>query len=242
MREKTKILGVTFDAVLMEEALQMTEEFFEDGKQHMICTPNPEIVMMAQNDKELFSILHNADMVIPDGIGIVWASKYNEVVIKERVAGYDFTQNLFARLKDTDKKVYFLGGGVGVARQASIKMRDAYEGLEIVGIQNGYFDEEKEKEIIEDIKEKKPDLLLVAMGAPKQEKWIAEHMEELGVPVLIGVGGSFDVMAGVIKRAPVLFQKMKLEWFYRLLTQPSRWKRMLQLPLFVLLVWRRRIG
>lgn len=242
MREKTKILGVTFDAVVMEEALQITEEFFEDGKQHMICTPNPEIVMMAQNDKELFSILHNADMVIPDGIGIVWASKYNEVVIQERVAGYDFTQNLFARLKDTDKTVYFLGGGVGVARQASIKMRDEFVGLQIVGIQNGYFDEEKEKEIIADIKEKKPDLLLVAMGAPKQEKWIAEHMEELGVPVLIGVGGSFDVMAGVMKRAPLLFQKLKLEWFYRLLTQPSRWKRMLQLPLFVLLVWRRRIG
>lgn len=240
MRNQTKILNVPFDVVTMNEAVLKVQNFLKEDGVHMICTPNPEIVMMAQEDEQLMSILNDSHMVIPDGTGVIWASKYSEVSLPERVAGYDLTQNLFKTLANTNESFYFFGGGKEVAEIGAEKMRELYENLIIVGTADGYFDLQKEKEIIADINEKSPSILLVGLGAPKQEKWIYEHLDELNVKVVIGVGGSFDVMAGVVKRAPVVFQKMRLEWFYRLLCQPSRWKRMLQLPLFVVEVLKKK--
>lgn len=240
MRKMTQILDVPFDALTMAEAMEKVMGFLADGKQHYICTPNPEIVMEAQRDKELMKILREADLVVPDGVGVVWASRYSEILLTERVAGYDLTQNIFSRIAGKDETVYFFGAAPGVAANAARQMKKVYPGLKIVGGHNGYFDAEEEKKIIGDIKRLSPSILLVGLGAPKQEKWIYEHLEEVGAKVAIGVGGCFDVMAGNVKRAPKLFQKLGLEWFYRLITQPTRWRRMLRLPKFVLTVLRKQ--
>ncbi len=236
MRKITHVLGVPFDTYTMKEAVGRVMTFLGDGGQHIICTPNPEIVMEAQNDKELMEILKASDMVIPDGIGVVWASKYSEIKIKERVPGYDLTQNVFDKIKDMDYTVYFFGGAPGVASAAAKKMMHKYEGLKIVGTRNGYFNKNDEAKIIDDIKKSKADILLVGLGAPKQEKWIYDNMRFTGAKVCIGVGGSFDVMSGNVKRAPKIFCKLGLEWFYRLITQPTRIKRMMRLPKFALKV------
>lgn len=240
MRKMTQILDVPFDALTMAEAVEKVMGFLADGKQHYICTPNPEIVMEAQQDKELMKILREADLVVPDGIGVVWASRYSEILLTERVAGYDLTQNIFSRIAGKNETVYFFGGAPGVVSNAARQMKKVYPGLKIVGGHNGYFDAEEEKKIIADIKRLSPSILLVGLGAPKQEKWIYEHLEEVGAKVAIGVGGSFDVMAGNVKRAPKLFRKLGLEWFYRLITQPTRWRRMMRLPKFTLTVLRKQ--
>lgn len=240
MRKLTQVLNVPFDAVTMKEAIARVKILLNTEGQHFICTPNPEIVMEAQKDQELMSILREADMVVPDGIGVVWASKYSSIRLKERVAGYDLTQNLFSELAETDHTFYFFGGAPGVAAEAARRMIRKYPGLKIVGIHNGYFDGKEEKKIIHDIKKLSPSILLVGLGAPKQEKWIYENMRLFGARVSIGVGGSFDVMAGNVKRAPKLFQKLGLEWFYRLITQPTRWRRMMRLPIFAFTVLKMR--
>lgn len=236
MSKKTHVLGVPFDAVTMEQAVAKAKKMLTEEGQHFICTPNPEIVMEAQKDRELMNILKEADMVVPDGIGVVWASKYSETRLTERVAGYDLTQNLMAELAATGETFYFFGGAPGVASTAARKMMKKYPGLKIVGVHNGYFDEKEEKKIIQDIKTKSPSILLVGLGAPKQEKWIYDNIRLVGAKVAIGVGGSFDVMAGNVKRAPKIFQKLGLEWFHRLITQPTRWRRMMRLPKFALTV------
>lgn len=236
MGKQTHILGVPFDVVTMEEAAAQAKALLESEGQHFICTPNPEIVMEAQKDAELMGILHNADLVVPDGIGVVWASKYSRYRLTERVAGYDLTQRLMAELADTEATFYFFGGAPGVAAAAARKMKKQYPALKIVGGHNGYFDEKEEKRIIQNIKSLSPSILLVGLGAPKQEKWIYDNLRLTGAKLAIGVGGSFDVMAGNVKRAPKLFQRLGLEWFYRLITQPTRWRRMLRLPKFVLAV------
>lgn len=236
MSKKTHVLGVPFDAVTMEQAVAKAKKMLAEEGQHFICTPNPEIVMEAQKDKDLMNILHEADMVIPDGIGVVWASRYSEICLKERVAGYDLTQNLMAELAATGETFYFFGGAPGVASTAARMMMKKYPGLKVVGVHNGYFDEKEEKKIIQDIKTKSPSILLVGLGAPKQEKWIYDNIRLVGAKVAIGVGGSFDVMAGNVKRAPKIFQKLGLEWFHRLITQPTRWRRMMRLPKFALTV------
>lgn len=240
MRKLTQVLNVPFDAVTMKEAIARVKILLNTDGQHFICTPNPEIVMEAQKDQELMSILQEADMVVPDGIGVVWASKYSSIRLRERVAGYDLTQNLFSELAETEHTIYFFGGAPGVATEAARKMTRKYPGLKIVGIHNGYFDGKEEKKIIHDIKKLSPSILLVGLGAPKQEKWIYENMRLFGAKVSIGVGGSFDVMAGNVKRAPRVFQKLGLEWFYRLITQPTRWRRMMRLPMFAFTVLKMR--
>ena len=240
MRKMTQILDVPFDALTMKEAVEKAKSFLFDGKQHYICTPNPEIVMEAQQDKELMRILREADLVVPDGIGVVWASRYSEILLTERVAGYDLTQQLLREIAGTQETVYFFGGAPGLAVAAAKRMKKVYPELKIIGGHHGYFDDEEEKKIIADIKRLSPSILLVGLGAPKQEKWISAHLQEVGVKVAIGIGGSFDVMAGNVKRAPKIFRKLGLEWFYRLATQPSRWRRMLRLPKFALTVLRKK--
>ena len=233
---KINILGVPFDELNMAEAVDKVMGFMAEDKFRMICTPNPEIVMNARKDSSFMELLNSADMVTADGVGVVWASKYFGAQLEERVSGYDLAQGVFEKMKDTEYTAYFFGGAEGVAEKAKEEMEKKYPGLKIVGTNNGYFDEEKERLIIEDIRDKKPNFLLLGLGSPKQEKWMNSNRYLLKGTVCIGVGGSFDVMAGNIKRAPEAFQKMGLEWFYRLITQPTRFKRMLKLPLFVVCV------
>jgi N-acetylglucosaminyldiphosphoundecaprenol N-acetyl-beta-D-mannosaminyltransferase len=236
MMDKVEILGVPFVNVSPEGAVDKICEYLDGSDKHIVFTPNPEMVMLAQKDDEFKEILEKSDMNIPDGIGIIYASKIKKCPIKQRVAGYDTVQSVFEKMKLSGKTVYFFGGAPGVTDDAKSAMESLHSGLKVVGCANGYFDEAREKEIIEEINEKAPDLLLVGIGFPKQEKWIYKHINELNVKVAIGVGGSFDVMSGKVKRAPDIFIKLGLEWFHRLITQPSRFVRMLQLPLFMLKV------
>ena len=234
--KKTNILGVPFDTYTLEQTAQKAVSMFDENGQHIICTPNPEIVMEARKDRELMGILKAADLVTPDGVGVVWASKYSDVQLKERVSGYDLVLKIFEKMNGTDYTVYFFGGAPGVAQKAAEMMKLKFPGLKVVGVHNGYFDEKEERKIIADIKRVQPSLLLVGLGAPKQEKWIYNNLRLTGAKVAIGIGGCFDVMSGNLKRAPKIFCKLGLEWFYRLITQPTRFKRMMKLPKFVLAV------
>lgn len=238
---QTEILNVPFDTLTNKEALNRLLLYLNEDKNHIVITPNPEIVIEANKDRDFMNIIKKADLVIPDGIGVVIASKLNKVKIKERVAGYDLTQSLFEKIKYTGHTVYFFGGGKGVTLVAKEKMEQKHKGLKIIGVADGYFDENREKIIIEEIKNLKPDVLLVGLGAPKQEKWIYKNKDILPVKISICVGGSFDGMSGTVKRAPIVFRKMGLEWFYRLLKQPSRIVRMMRLPLFMILVIKNKI-
>ncbi len=234
--DKVDILGVPFVNISPQGAVDRICEYLNSYGKHIVFTPNPEMVMLAQKDPEFNEVLNKSDMNIPDGIGIIYASKIKKRPIRERVAGYDTVQAVFERIKDSGKTVYFFGGAPGVTDAAKAEMEKNHKGLKIIGCANGYFDAVREREIISEINEKHPDLLLVGIGFPKQEKWIYSHINELNVKAAIGVGGSFDVMSGRVKRAPDIFIKLGLEWFHRLITQPSRFVRMLQLPLFMLKV------
>ena len=234
------ILGVKFDIVTTKEALDKAIGFINDDKKHIIYTPNPEMVMEARKDSTFMQVLNSSSMNIPDGIGIVYGSKFTDNPIKYRVAGCDLLEDIFNEIKDSGKTVYFFGSAPNVGKMAKHKMEQKYKGLNIVGVANGYFDAEAEAEIIAEINRLKPDLLLVGLGFPKQEKWIFNNIDRLNIGLAIGVGGSLDVLSGSVKRAPKVFIKLNLEWFYRLICQPSRWVRMLQLPLFMLVVIRDR--
>lgn len=232
--KKINILGVHFDAVTMKEATKRVVRFLDSENLHTIFTCNPEIVMEAKKNETFLNIVNNGDLVVADGIGVVIGSRIIKHPLPERVAGYDLVQNVFNTIKNTDKTVYFFGAAPGIAKKAAEKMMAKFPGLKIVGNHDGYFDQEEEKKILAEIQDLQPDLLLIGLGAPKQEKWVFNHKDHLKVKACIGVGGSFDVMSGEVKRAPKIFIKLGLEWFYRLITQPTRFKRMMRLPIFLM--------
>jgi len=234
--DKVDILGVQVDSVTMAQAVAQVESYMDEKKNVLIATANAEMIMRATHDSELKEILNAAALVVPDGAGTVWAAHHLGYEMPERVAGYDLAQELMRIAPSKKQKVFFFGSAPGVAEKAKAKAEELYPGIEIVGTRDGYFKPEDEPAIIAEIKAAQPDLLLAALGVPKQEKWLNAHLQELGVPVSIGVGGTLDVMAGVMKRAPYWMQKAKLEWLFRGLLQPKRAGRLLALPKFVLKV------
>ncbi|MBO6210882.1 MAG: WecB/TagA/CpsF family glycosyltransferase [Schwartzia sp.] len=217
----------------MREAVEQAERWMDERHGALIATANAEMIMNATRDEELFEILRAADLVVPDGAGTVWAAHHLGHEMPERVAGYDLTQELLKRAPEKNRRVFFFGSAPGVAEKAKQKAEAMYPGIQIVGVRNGYFSEDEVPAIIRMIREAQPDLLLAALGVPKQEKWLKKYKEKLGVPVSIGVGGTLDVMAGTAKRAPVWMQKAKLEWLFRGILQPKRAGRLLALPKFV---------
>lgn len=235
--DKVSILGVPINTVTMEEAIHVVANFVvEKNKPRLIATANAEMVMLAQEDQELADILGQADLVVPDGAGVVWAARHYGYNMPERVAGYDMTQRLLETGAKLGYKVYFFGGAPGVAEKAKKTAESLYPGIKIVKARHGFFSQEEESEIINDIVACAPDILFVALGVPRQEKWLFRNMGRLGALVAIGVGGTFDVMAGEVKRAPVWMQRASLEWLYRLMMQPQRFIRMLALPKFAVKV------
>ena len=228
-----EILGVPVAALTMREAVEQAERWMDERRGALIATANAEMIMNATRDEELFEILRSADLVVPDGAGTVWAAHHLGYEMPERVAGYDLSQELLRRAPQKNRRVFFFGSAPGVAEKAKKKAEELYPGISVVGVRNGYFSEAEEPEIIRQIREAQPDLLLAALGVPKQEKWLKKHKDELDVPVSIGVGGTLDVMAGTMRRAPVWMQKAKLEWLFRGLLQPKRAGRLLALPKFV---------
>lgn len=236
MRNRISVLDILIDNVTMSEAVAIVENFINQQTPHMVATANAEMVMMAQADQELFLILNQADLVVPDGAGVVWAARYQGHTMLERVAGYDLTQQLLAKAAEKSYRIYIFGSAPGIAEKAKEAAEEHFPGLQIIGVRNGFFTEHDEYNIIEDIKKCRPDILLAALGVPKQEKWLAKNLKQLNVPVAIGVGGTLDVMAGMVKRAPRWMQQANLEWLFRLLSQPQRAIRMLALPRFAVRV------
>lgn len=236
MAERVNILGVDVDAITMAEAVDVVRRAMDTRAGVMVATANAEMLMRATHDEELRHILNASALVVPDGAGTVWAARHLGHAMPERVAGYDLAQELLRCAPAEGRRVYFFGSAPGVAEKAKAKAEQLYPGIEIVGVRNGFFSPADNAAIIAEIRAARPDLLLVALGVPKQEKWIAAHLAELDVPVAIGVGGTLDVMAGVMKRAPLWMQKAKLEWLFRGLMQPKRAGRLLALPKFVLKV------
>ena len=236
MSDKINILGVKVDPVTMSQAVSRVQDYMDARQNVLIATANAEMIMRATHDKELQDILNDAALVVPDGAGTVWAAHHMGHDMPERVAGFDLAQELMRIAPHKKWRIFFFGSAPGVAEKAKTKAEALYPGIEIVGVRNGYFSAADEPEIIEEIKAAKPDLLLAALGVPKQEKWLYQHKAELGVPVSIGVGGTLDVMAGVMKRAPLWMQKAKLEWLFRGMLQPKRAGRLMALPKFVLKV------
>lgn len=236
MRKRVSVLNVMIDVVTMTEAIKILEDFASQKKPHLIATANAEMVMMAQQDWELAEILNKADLVVPDGAGVVWAARYSGSYLPERVAGYDLVQNFLARAANKDCRIFLFGGAPGIAERAKIMAENKYPGVQIVGVCDGFFTDNFENEIVQQINNSGANVLLVALGVPKQEKWLYKNLYKLNVSLAIGVGGTFDVMAGAVKRAPLWMQKASLEWLFRLVSQPRRALRMLALPRFVIKV------
>ncbi len=237
IKKPVKILGVPVHPLTMSESVVILEEKLQKKEQAFVVTANAEIIMMCQQDKEYNNIVsEQADLVLPDGAGAVWAGRYLGNEVPERVAGFDLYNQLLKLSADKGYKAYFFGGAPGVAEAAKNKAEELYPGVQIVGCRNGYFTEAEEENIIKEINDAAPDMLFVALGAPKQEKWLVKYRNQLKPRVLMGIGGSFDVLAGKMERAPKWMQEASLEWAFRLYKQPSRFMRMLALPKFVLKV------
>ena len=237
---KKEVMGVSFDNVTMDEALERAKEILAGDRAAYVVTPNAEIVYETMQDPALRDLVNGADLVLPDGAGVVLASKILKDPLKEKVAGVDFADNLLGVLAQTGGSVYLLGSKPGVAELAAEKMLAKHPGLTIAGMADGYFKDEAP--VVEKINAVKPDVLFVCLGAPKQEKFMVAHRDELQVKLMAGLGGSLDSFAGTVKRAPRWMINLSLEWLYRLIKEPKRFKRMLRLPKFLWAVVLKRIG
>ena len=228
---KIDVMGVLFDNVTMDEALENARKLLKEDGADYVVTPNSEIVYEAMADESLKALLNGASMVLPDGAGVVLGSKILGTPLKQKVAGVDFADRLLAELAQTGGSVYLLGSKPGIAELAAQKMVEKHPGLTIAGLADGYFKDEAP--VIEKINAVKPDVLFVCLGAPKQEKFMVNHRDELQVRLMAGLGGSLDAFAGTVKRAPKWMIDLSLEWLYRLIKEPWRFKRMLRLPKFL---------
>ena len=226
---KTEILGVRFDDLTQQEAAQQGRQLLEEDKFHYVVTPNPEFLLAAEKDPEFRRVLNAADLVLPDGIGVVYSAKILGTPLKERVPGIEFAEAMLSALNEMGGRLYLLGAKPGVAEEAGRRICARYPALVLCGTHDGYFKDEQA--ILPEIAAAKPDLLFVCLGAPKQEKWMARWGQHTGAKLAIGLGGCLDVFAGNVERAPEQWQKLGLEWAYRLKKEPKRIGRMAKLPL-----------
>ena len=228
---KLDIMGLQFDNVTMDEASARAEQILAGKKTCYAVTPNAEIAYEALHDETLRALINGADLVLPDGAGVVLASKLLKTPLKQKVAGVDFADRLLGVLAETGKTLYLLGGKPGIAELAAEKMREKHPGLQICGTADGYFKDEGP--VIGKINTAKPDVLFVCVGAPKQEIFMHAHKDELDVRLMAGLGGSLVAFAGTVKRAPKWMIRCNLEWLYRLIKEPKRFGRMLRLPKYL---------
>ena len=234
-RQRVRILGKPVDLMNMKEAVQYLKEQMKLGKKQFVIAQNPEKVMKAIEDEELSSIIeHTATLLIADGVGLVLAGKILGFPPISRVTGVGLFEEMVKVANEEQKRIFLYGAAPHVVEKAGEILQQRNPNLRIVGTMDGY--EKDTEKIISKIQQAKPDYLFVALGTPRQEKWIASHINQLPVQLVMGVGGSFDVLTGNVKRAPVFMQKLGLEWLHRLLKQPSRAARMLNLPKFLVKV------
>ena len=233
-------MGVLFDNVTMEQALDRAETLMEAKASAYCVTPNGEIVWEAMQDPAFRSILNEADLVLPDGAGVVLGSRILERPLQEKVAGIAFAEALVQRMAARGGRLYLLGGRPGIAEKAAENLTAKYPGLVICGTADGYFRDEAA--VVEQVRKAEPDVLFVCLGAPKQEKWISRFGLVTGAKLAIGLGGALDVFAGNVERAPEQWQKAGMEWAYRLKKEPKRIGRMAKLPLVLVKAAGRRVA
>lgn len=238
---RLEIMGVPVDPLTVDQAVRRIEEFIKSpaaGRTRLVLTPNPEIIWAARRDADLRRILREADLALADGAGVVWAGRRLGTPVPERVTGIDVMHRLLALAAARGYAVFFLGARPGVIEAAANAAREAYPGLAVAGYHHGYFSPGEEAAVAEMIRRAGSDILFTGMGFPRDQKWLDRWKHRLGVPVAMGVGGAFDVLAGVVRRAPLWMQKTHIEWLFRLIQQPSRWRRMTVLPRFALAILR----
>lgn len=226
---KTEILGIQFDNLTQQEAAQRGAELLAEDKFHYVVTPNPEFILACEKDPVFRDILNKADLVLPDGIGVVYSAKILGTPLKERVPGVEFAEDMLACLNEMGGRLYLLGAKPGVAEKAGARILERYPNIVLCGTRDGYFQDEQD--VLLQVAAARPDLLFVCLGAPKQEKWMARWGAHTGARLAIGLGGCLDVFAGDVERAPEAWQKLGLEWAYRLKKEPRRIGRMARLPL-----------
>ena len=235
-------MTISFDNITMEQAVGTAMGHIAARSRCRVVTPNAEFALEAKKNPRFLNILNTSQLVLADGISVVLASKIIGDPMQGRVTGVGFAQALAAAMAKEGRSIYLLGAKPGVAEQAAEKLLQTYPGLKIAGTHDGYFKEEGP--VVAAINAAKPDALLVCLGAPKQEYFMEDHDADLEVPVMAGLGGSMDVLAGNVQRAPEFFQKYGLEWLYRLCKEPQRWRRMIKLPLYLwdAVIWRIKGG
>ncbi len=236
--EEVEAFGVRISPVSMAEALDKIESYIDSQRPHHVVTSDANAILRAQEDPEYADILRRAALITPDGYGVIWGARLLNLPIYERVCGVDMVTGICEIAARRGYSIYILGSAPGVAATAAQKLQERYPGLKVAGTQHGYYKPEEELEIVHRIRDAKPDVLFVAFGIPKQEKFIGRYFHELNVPVCLGVGGSFDVYSERLKRAPVYIQRAGLEWLYRVWIEPARWKRMSYVPRFMMLAIR----
>ncbi|MED4988845.1 WecB/TagA/CpsF family glycosyltransferase [Parageobacillus toebii] len=228
---KEKYLDVYVSTLNYDEILADIEKRMAAGEKSTIVAVNPEKLIAANKDENVKQLINSATYQIPDGIGVVLASKLKGGRITSRVTGIDMMERLIELSAKKGYRVFLYGAKEEVVKKAKENLEAKYPGLQIVGYSNGYVNDYDS--LVKKINESNADILFVALGSPRQELWIKTYMNDLNVKVMQGVGGSFDVFAGHVKRAPKLFRNLGLEWFYRLVTDPKRFKRQLALPKFL---------
>lgn len=233
------VLDTKFDNLTMSEALDRGCELMGKRCGAYVVTPNPEIVLLCRENEEMARAVAQAPLVIADGIGVIYGAKILGTPLKEKVPGIDFSAELMARMAEKRQSVFLFGAKPGVAEMAAENIERRFPGIRIAGTNDGYFTDDAP--VVEKINAARPDLLLVCLGAQKQEIWMRSHAGELDAGLMIGAGGSMDVFAGTVERAPEFWQKAGLEWLYRLLKEPRRIGRMMKLPKFLALVMARRV-
>ena len=242
MSAKNELHGVLIDNVSMDEAVERVLTMLDGDRTCKIYTPNSEILMQATRNSELKNILNEADLLIPDGAGVILASKILGKSLKQKVSGIDLVRRL---LMNTDKRptsFFIFGSKPGVAEQASINLLTEFPRVNILGFRNGYFKNEDIPDILKQINHYKPEVVLVGLGAPRQEEFIHKYASQLNCKVLMGIGGAIDVFAGEVSLAPEFIRRAGFEWLFRLIKEPFRYKRMLDLPRFMWLSLRVRLS
>jgi N-acetylglucosaminyldiphosphoundecaprenol N-acetyl-beta-D-mannosaminyltransferase len=234
---RPSLWGIVVDNISLDYALGRVVGWLSSRSEpRMIVTVDALASLRSRSDKSYSKMVREADMSLPDGTGLIWALRFIGSGVQEQISGVDFVDHLCRVSAGHGWSVFFFGGRPGVAEAASEKLREKYDALRIAGCRHGYFKQEESCKIAEDIKKSGANILIAALGVPMQEKWLSENLPKLGGVVGIGVGGSFDVISGRLKRAPLRWRRMKLEWLYRTIQEPARWRRAAKLPLFALLV------
>ena len=228
---RVDVLGVGFDSVTLAEAAEAGMRLLREGGAHYVVTPNPEIVEACRQDPAVMAAVNGADLVLADGIGVIYGARILGTPLPGRVTGISFAQALMERMADSWEKLFLLGARPGYAQQAAENLARRYPGLQIAGTHDGYFQEDGP--VVEEIRASGAQAVFVCLGAPKQELWMVKNGPATGAGLLVGLGGCLDVFSGNVRRAPVLFQKLGLEWLYRLCREPRRIGRMVKLPLFL---------